>query len=122
MKFGVVLLLGVALLAAPQQTNQSNQDKKSTDDKKNQPPPPPPPKNEPAPLFGGQIGTKSSQKGKESASLGFNGIDPSGKVQQSVLSASPSAASVAQVRNMDATRPTRVELAAFLREGELKTR
>ncbi|HEV2686927.1 MAG TPA: hypothetical protein VGV35_00190 [Bryobacteraceae bacterium] len=122
MKLGALLLMVVALLAAPQQTSQSNQDKsKSTDDKTNLPPPPPA-KNEPAPLFGGQIGTKSSQKGKESASLGFNGIDPSGKVQQSVLSASPSATSVAQVRNMDATRPTPVELAAFIREGGLKSR
>jgi hypothetical protein len=43
-------------------------------------------------------------------------------VQQSVLSASPSAASVAQVRNMDAKRPPPVELAAFIREGGLKTR
>jgi len=117
------LLLAVVVLAAPQQTSQSNQDKSQSSDKsdkKNQPPPPD--KNEPAPLFGGQIGVRSSQKTKESASLGFNGIDPSGKVQQSVLSASPNGASVAQVRNMDATRPTRVELAAFLKEGGLKAR
>jgi hypothetical protein len=117
------LLVAFVALAAPQQTTQSNQDKSQSSDKgdKNKQPPPPD-KNEPAPLFGGQIGVRSSQKTKESASLGFNGIDPSGKVQQSVLSASPSGASVAQVRNLDATRPTRVELAAFIREGGLKAR
>lgn len=116
------LLLALAVIAAPQQTSQSSQDKsKSTDksDKKNQPPPD---QNQPQPLFGGQIGVKSSQKTKETASLGFNGIDPSGKVGQSMLSASPNATSAAQVKNMDATRPSPVELAAFLREGGLKTR
>jgi hypothetical protein len=76
----------------------------------------------PAPLFGGQIGTRSSQKGKESATLSFNGIDPSGKVQQSVLSASPNATHAALVRNLDASRPSAQELAAFLRDGGLNAR
>ncbi len=115
--------MAVVALAAPLQTTQSNQDKSQSSDKSDKKKQPPPPeKNEPAPLFGGQIGVRSSQKTKESASLGFNGIDPSGKVQQSVLSASPSGANVAQVRNLDATRPTPVELAAFIREGGLKAR
>lgn len=108
------------VLAAPQATRQTTQDDKSkrSDKKQEQPPE----KKEPAPLFNGQIGVRSSQKTKESATLGFNGIDPSGKVQQSVLSASPKSTDVAQVRNLDATRPARFELAAFIREGGLKTR
>ena len=54
--------------------------------------------------------------------MGFNGIDPSGKVDKRMLAASAGAADVAKVRNMDTSRPTRTELAVFLREGELKTR
>jgi hypothetical protein len=116
----ILLVLAVAVFATPQ--SQTNQDKSQSPDKNDKSKPPPPDPNQPAPLFGGQIGTKSSQKTKESASLGFNGIDPSGKVQSSVLSASPSAASVAQVRNLDAKRPKPEELAVFIREGGLKTR
>lgn len=117
-----MLLLAVAVLAGPQQTSQSNQDKQQQD--KNLPPPPPPQQqqNQPAPLFGGQIGVKSSQKTKESASLGFNGIDPSGRVQQSMLATNATATSATQVKNMDTTRPTPVEVAAFIKEGGLKTR
>ena len=110
-------------MAAPGQTSQSNQDtKKQNSDKSDKKKQPPPDNSQPKPLFDGQIGARSSQKSKESATLGFNGIDPSGKVQQSVIGASPSPANVAQVRNMDAARPTQYELAAFLREGGLKTR
>jgi hypothetical protein len=113
----------VAVLAAPGQTSQSNQDtKKQNSDKSDKKKQPPPDNSQPKPLFDGQIGARSSQKSKESATLGFNGIDPSGKVQQSVIGASPTAANVAQVRNLDAMRPRAYELAAFLREGGLKTR
>jgi hypothetical protein len=116
-----MLLLAVAVFAGPQQTSQSNQDKQKQD--KNLPPPPPPQQqNQPAPLFGGQIGVKSSQKTKESASLGFNGIDPSGHVQQSMLATNATSTSTAEVKNMDTTRPTPVEVAAFIKEGKLKTR
>ena len=79
-------------------------------------------KIQPMPLFGGQIGVRSSQKGKESATLGFNGIDPSGKVQDSLLAVSPNAAQVAMVGGMDARVGSRQELAAFLREGGLHAR
>ena len=115
-----MLLLAVAVLAGPQQTSQSNQDKQQ--DKNLPPPPPPKQQDQPAPLFGGQIGVKSSQKTKESASLGFNGIDPSGHVQQSMLATNATTASTTQVKNMDTTRPTPVEVAAFIKEGGLKTR
>jgi hypothetical protein len=121
MKRSLLLFAAVAVLAAPYQSTQTSQDNK--DDKKSgkkqeqtdQ-------KKEPAPLFGGQIGVRSSQKSKESATLGFNGIDPSGKVDKRMLSASAGAKDTAKVRNMDTSRPTRTELAVFLRAGELKTR
>jgi len=83
----------------------------------------PPPKKEepaPAPLFGGQLGIKSSQKTKESATLGFNGIDPSGKVNQQMLAAAPTNTDQAKVKNLSSQRPTPAELLAFLQEGGLK--
>jgi hypothetical protein len=106
--------LGAQLLpGAPQSTQDKKAGKKQ---------PPPAQKKEPAPLFGGQIGIRSSQKTKESATLGFNGIDPSGKVQKKMLAATPSPEDSEKVRNMDTTRPSRTELAVFLRAGDLKRR
>lgn len=117
------LLLAVAALAAPLQTTQSNQDKSQSSDKsdkKNQPPPPQ--KSEPAPLFGGQIGVRSSQKTKESASLGFNGIDPSGKVDQKMLATTPTAADQDKVKKMSANQPSAADLKGFLKQGGLNTK
>src|SRR5277367_6178222 len=107
-------LTALAVLV-PQATPQ--QQPAQTTQGKQQPPPP-----DPAPLFGGQVGTRSSKSTKESATLGFNGIDPSGKVEKRMLGASPSAKDVAQVRNMDAVHPTRAELVAFLKQGGLKSK
>jgi hypothetical protein len=78
--------------------------------------------NQPAPLFGGQIGTKSSQNTKESATLGFNGVDPSGKVEKKMLGANPSAKDVEAVNNIDAAHPSRTELSAFVKQGGLKSK
>ena len=121
MKLLILLFASLGVLAAPYQSSQTSQDNKA-DKKSGKKQEQPEQKKEPAPLFGGQIGVRSSQKTKESATLGFNGIDPSGKVDKRMLAASPGATDAAKVRNMDTSRPTRTELAAFLKEGELKTR
>jgi hypothetical protein len=111
--FAVLLLSTVGL---GQQTTQSKQATQSST-KQSQPPP-----QDPAPLFGGQIGTKSSKSTKESATLGFNGIDPSGKVDKKMLGVTPGAKDVAQVRNMDSAHPTRAELTSFVKQGGLKSK
>ncbi len=80
----------------------------------------PPKKEEPAPLFGGKLGIRSSQSKKESATLGFNGIDPSGKVDAKMLATHASAADQAKVKQLTDGRPKPAELAAFLQEGGLK--
>jgi hypothetical protein len=80
----------------------------------------PPKKAEPAPLFGGKLGIRSSESKKESATLGFNGIDPSGKVDAQMLATTPGAADRAKVQQLAAARPKPAELAAFLKEGGLK--
>jgi hypothetical protein len=59
---------------------------------------------------------------RESATLGFNGIDPSGKVESKMLAAGAGAKDIERVRNMDAAHPVRIELAAFLKEGGLKAK
>ncbi len=79
-------------------------------------------KKEPAPLFEGKLGIRSSQKTKESATLGFNGIDPSGRVDAKMLAASPGAAEEEKVKQMGVTRPLPEELKAFLAEGGLKAK
>jgi hypothetical protein len=83
---------------------------------------PPPKKEEPAPLFGGKLGTRSSQKTKESATLGFNGIDPSGKVDQQMLAASPGSDHQAKVKKMTDMTPTPGDIDTFIKEGGLNKR
>ncbi|HME07299.1 MAG TPA: hypothetical protein VKG25_09620 [Bryobacteraceae bacterium] len=76
----------------------------------------------PQPLFGGKIPARSSQNTKESATLGFNGIDPSGKVDKKVLAANPKPADAEKVKNMDAVRPAPADVVAFAKDGGLKTK
>jgi hypothetical protein len=108
----------LSVVAAPQQTSQPGRDAKG----KPAPAPKPPPPDQPAPLFNGQLGVRSSQKTKESATMGFNGIDPSGKVERKMLAANPTARDVAQIQNMSALRPGPAELKAFLKAGGLKAK
>lgn len=78
--------------------------------------------NAPAPLFNGKLGVKSSTNTKESAVLGFNGIDPSGQVDARMLSANPTDADRAKVLAMADRVPAPADLKTFLREGGLKQR
>ena len=98
--------------AQPQQAAKPNEKK----DQKQEP------KKEPAPLFGGKLGIKSSSNTKETATMGFNGIDPSGKVDAKMLAATPSAEHEAKAKQLAAMMPNAVDLAAFLREGGLKSK
>ena len=87
-----------------------------------QPSPPPPPPDQPAPLFDGQLGTKSSQKDKESSTLGFNGIDPSGKLDQKMLDTPATSDSAAKAKKMTDLAPGPGDLDVFLKEGGLNKR
>lgn len=112
MRWLMLSVIAVAVVAQQTQPPTAQDDKKKKDTSK----------QEPQPLFGGKIPARSSQTTKESASLGFNGIDPSGKVDKKMLAASPKPQDAEKVRNMDSTRPTPVELIAFAKEGGLKTK
>jgi hypothetical protein len=108
-QFWLVLACGGIALAQDTATQQKQ-------------PPPPPKKEEPAPLFGGKIGTRSSQKTKESATLGFNGIDPSGKVDQQMLATSATAEHQAKVKKMADLTPRPAEIDTFIKDGGLNKR
>jgi len=81
--------------------------------------PPPSDQKEDAPLFKNKLGVKSSNTTKSSTTLGFNGIDPSGKVDQKMLATSPSSKDQESMKKMSANRPAAVDVKAFLEEGGL---
>lgn len=137
---------GVTLTLPQQQqqdsSGQQNQDnKKKKDNAKNAPanqtgqastPPPstPPPNNptpsgnqpsgdKPTPLFGGTIGLKSSRQTKDSATLGFNGVDPNGQVQKSFLSASTTALDASRAQQLAQMKVAPTDLVQFIQDGGL---
>jgi hypothetical protein len=110
------LILAVCGAALAQDSSQKQQD--TAKQQQN----PPPKKDEPAPLFGGKLGTHSSQKTKESATLGFNGIDPSGKVDAQMLSTSATSDHQARVAKMAESAPSAPDLEAFIKQGGLNKR
>jgi len=82
----------------------------------------PPPKqgdNKPAPLFGGTLDLKSSRQTKDSATLGFNGVDPNGQVQKSFLSASASGTDNDKAAQIAGYKVSDADLAQFIQDGGL---
>jgi hypothetical protein len=125
-----------------QQQSQQNQDaKKKKGDAKDAPanqggqagtppPNPPPPNNppssgnqpsgdKPTPLFGGSIGLKSSRQTKDSATLGFNGVDPNGQVQKSFLSASTTGLDAARAQQLAQVKVAPADIVQFIQDGGL---
>jgi hypothetical protein len=103
-RFG--LFLAICATALAQDSSQKQQDSSK----------------QPAPLFGGKLGTKSSQKTKESATLGFNGIDPSGKVDAQMLATPATAQHETKVKDMAKAAPSAADLEAFIKDGGLNKR
>jgi hypothetical protein len=108
----VLGVLAVACLALAQQTGE----------KKDTQPPPAEQKQDSTPLFQKKLGYKSSSTTKESTTLGFNGIDPSGKVDQKMLATAPSAADQDKVKKMSANQPAAADLKGFLNQGGLNAK
>ena len=125
-----------------QQAGQQNQDNKkkkgnSKDAPANQnapattPPPNSPPANnpppsgnqpngdKPTPLFGGTIGLKSSRQTKDSATLGFNGVDPNGQVQKAMLTAAATPVDAMKAQQVAQIAVAPADLAQFLQDGGL---
>jgi hypothetical protein len=75
--------------------------------------------DKPAPLFGGSLSVKSSRQTKDSATLGFNGVDDNGQVQKSFLSATASGPDTSAVQKMANTSVSNTELDEFIQQGGL---
>lgn len=106
-------------------TNNSQQTQSGTPPPTNPPPGNPPPSgnqpsgDKPTPLFGGTIGLKSSRQTKDSATLGFNGVDPNGQVQKSMLTASTTAFDAARAQQVAQIRVAPADLVQFIQDGGL---
>ena len=87
----------------------------------NNPPPAnnPPNGDKPTPLFGGAIGLKSSRQTKDSATLGFNGVDPNGQVQKAMLSGAATPADALKAQQLAQITLIPADLAQFLQDGGL---
>jgi hypothetical protein len=89
----------------PQQANPQGQQQNNGD--------------KPTPLFGGTIGLKSSRQTKDSATLGFNGVDPNGQVQKAMLSAAVSPTDAMKAQQLAQTSVAPADLVQFLQDGGL---
>ena len=76
--------------------------------------------NAPKPLFQGNLGIKSSRQGKDSAALGFNGLDPEGHVTKEAIAKSPTKQDKFSAMSLVAYSPTQEELNKFMASGNLK--
>lgn len=107
-----------------QQSTNANNAQPNTAQPANNPPPNNPASNSPSgdkptPLFGGTIGLKSSRQTKDSATLGFNGVDPNGQVQKAMLGAGATPADAMKAQQMAQITITAADLAQFLQDGGL---
>jgi len=93
--------------------NSSGKNTKSDDAAKNG--------DKPAPLFGGSLNVKSSRQTKDSATLGFNGVDDNGQVQKSFLSAAASGSDTSAVQKLANVSVNNTELDEFIQQGGLNT-
>jgi hypothetical protein len=107
----ILWILTIACLAFAQQQTQ-------------QPTTPPPSSDQDStPLFTKKITAKSGgTASKDSTTLGFNGIDPSGKVDQKMLATEPTAKDQEQVKKMSENMPKPAELKGFVTEGGLNSK
>src|SRR3954471_9949817 len=76
--------------------------------------------DKPKPLFQGNLGIKSSRQGKDSAALGFNGLDPEGKIDKAALNSPVTKPDTLNAMALVAYNPTPEEYAKFMSEGNLK--
>lgn len=133
---GLLLFCGWAVSAQQQQQAQDTDQQQTQDAKKKKkttkagtasttpaanptPPPPPPPANKPKPLFGGSLNLKSSRQSKDATTLGFNGLDPNGQVEKSLLQANPTPQDTAAAQQLAAYQLNAAQLDSFIKAGNL---
>jgi hypothetical protein len=78
------------------------------------------PQDQPSkPLFTGKVKLTSSRQGKGTATAGFNGVGPDGKVKEALLNANPSADARAKAAQLTLLEADASEVQAFAKEGKL---
>jgi len=114
----------------PSRKTQQDQDKQKKKDKSSTDSNPPPNGSKsddtrngdkPAPLFGGTLNVKSSRQTKDSATLGFNGVDDNGQVQKSFLQATATGADTSAVQKLAGTQLNSADLDEFIQQGGLSS-
>lgn len=121
----VSLVLGASLIVAagvPQAKSKQAPKAKQTqpaDQKQDQAQPTDQQQQKPAPLFTGKVKLTSSRQGKGTASAGFNGVGPDGKVKEALLAASPSADAKAKAARLSLVEADLADVQAFAKEGNL---
>ncbi len=118
------LVLGVAyhpMTATAQGKSDKKQQEKGKEAGKDEKAAPKKDAAAPRDIMGGKsLGLKSSRQEKDSATMGFNGLDPQGKVEKSMLSASVTNANLVDAKSLIAFVPVQKELDAFVQQGALK--
>jgi len=109
-----------------QSGNAANTPANQTEQPANAPPPNNPPpsgtqpsSDKPTPLFGGAIGLKSSRQTKDSATLGFNGVNPDGTIQKAVLNAAATPSDIMSAQKVAQYTVSPGDLVQFLQDGGL---
>jgi hypothetical protein len=104
-----------------QQSQDQNKQKKKDKNKDNANPnaAKPAANDKPQPLFGGSLNLKSSRQSKDTATLGFNGLDPNGQVQKASLNSSAGPGDTLKAQQVAEYHVDQAEMSTFLQEGKL---
>ena len=127
----IIVAAGVALTVAAampqsqdQQTPKSKkapqgQSDQKTDQQTDQKPADQQADRRPKQVFTGKVKLTSSRQGKNTASAGFNGVGPDGKIKEAMLAGSPSEASRQKAAQLSLVETDLADVQAFAKEGNL---
>ncbi len=73
-------------------------------------------------VFTGKINLRSSRQESETASYGFKGVGPDGRMEQAALERQPGETDIIKVARLAINDAKPEELAAFLAEGNLRAK
>jgi hypothetical protein len=121
----MLCLTGMAAVQQQQQQPGQAQDKnkkksdKDKDKDKGNAAKPAAANDKPQPLFGGSLNLKSSRQSKDTATLGFNGLDPNGQVQKAALTSPAGPGDTLKAADVSRYHVDASDLSAFLQDGKL---
>jgi len=103
----------------PPQAQDQNKKKKDKDKDKANTAKPTAANDKPQPLFGGSLNLKSSRQSKDTATLGFNGLDPNGQVQKAALNSPAGPGDTLKAEEVARYHVESSDMSAFLQDGKL---